>query len=98
MKTCPECKLINPPNAQRCDCGYDFDTAQIKESYLTERDKQTAMRHGTTAVGISLAVVAVRLIRTLFMHGMPATWQAVGAVVVILLGSVWLWKRRSSAH
>lgn len=21
---CPECGLINPENAQRCDCGYNF--------------------------------------------------------------------------
>jgi hypothetical protein len=21
---CPTCGLINPPTAQRCDCGYDF--------------------------------------------------------------------------
>jgi hypothetical protein len=24
MKTCPNCKLINPPEAVRCDCGYNF--------------------------------------------------------------------------
>ena len=23
-KSCPACGLINPPHAQRCDCGYDF--------------------------------------------------------------------------
>jgi hypothetical protein len=21
---CPVCGLLNPPNASRCDCGYDF--------------------------------------------------------------------------
>lgn len=21
---CPNCRLINPPEAERCDCGYDF--------------------------------------------------------------------------
>jgi hypothetical protein len=31
---CPRCKLINPPNAQRCDCGYDFPSQTVKESYL----------------------------------------------------------------
>ncbi len=25
MKECPECRLVNPDAAQRCDCGYDFD-------------------------------------------------------------------------
>ena len=37
---CPKCKLSNPPIAQRCDCGYDFETGEMKESYLTERDKE----------------------------------------------------------
>lgn len=31
---CPNCKLINPESALRCDCGYDFPTGKIKESYL----------------------------------------------------------------
>jgi uncharacterized membrane protein YhaH (DUF805 family) len=24
VNKCPRCGLINPPDAQRCDCGYDF--------------------------------------------------------------------------
>jgi uncharacterized membrane protein YhaH (DUF805 family) len=24
VNSCPQCGLINPPTAQRCDCGYDF--------------------------------------------------------------------------
>jgi hypothetical protein len=35
---CPRCKLINPPNAQRCDCGYDFPTQTVKDSYLDPKD------------------------------------------------------------
>lgn len=33
MKTCPRCKLVNPPDAARCDCGYDFQSGKIKTSY-----------------------------------------------------------------
>lgn len=28
MNTCPQCKLINPPDAVLCDCGYDFSTGK----------------------------------------------------------------------
>ncbi len=31
---CPNCSLLNPENAERCDCGYDFPTQTIKASYL----------------------------------------------------------------
>ena len=29
-KRCPNCKLINPPDAIRCDCGYDFATGFVE--------------------------------------------------------------------
>ncbi len=32
---CPRCALINPATAERCDCGYEFRTGQVLESYLT---------------------------------------------------------------
>ena len=31
---CPKCGLTNPDIAQRCDCGYDFPSGQMKSSYL----------------------------------------------------------------
>jgi hypothetical protein len=27
---CPNCGLLNPPDGQRCDCGYDFPTGVIE--------------------------------------------------------------------
>src|SRR5262245_54183428 len=34
-KDCPKCGLLNPPNAQRCDCGYDFDTGFGQNSRIS---------------------------------------------------------------
>ncbi|SRR5258705_4657146 len=34
---CPKCGLANPDTAQRCDCGYDFSSRTMKESYLVPR-------------------------------------------------------------
>ena len=31
---CPNCRLINPETAQRCDCGYDFERKTILEPYI----------------------------------------------------------------
>lgn len=29
---CPNCRLINPASAQRCDCGYDFCAGTLPEN------------------------------------------------------------------
>jgi hypothetical protein len=34
---CPNCKLINPPAALRCDCGYDFESKTVERSFLTSQ-------------------------------------------------------------
>ncbi len=31
---CPRCKLTNPESAQRCDCGYDFETKTVEKPYF----------------------------------------------------------------
>src|SRR5579864_7349110 len=33
---CPNCELINPPTARRCDCGYDFESRTIKTPYVRQ--------------------------------------------------------------
>lgn len=38
--TCPHCKLINPPSAIRCDCGYDFKLRSVEGSYLADRQNR----------------------------------------------------------
>ncbi len=39
VQDCPKCKLVNPPQAVRCDCGYDFAARRVVGSYLTEKDQ-----------------------------------------------------------
>jgi hypothetical protein len=35
---CPNCELENPPEALRCDCGYNFPSGTVKSPYLTPKD------------------------------------------------------------
>lgn len=44
---CPRCKLISPPIAARCDCGYDFETKTVKTSYLSPGRFERAERRRT---------------------------------------------------
>ena len=39
---CPRCKLISPATAQRCDCGYDFETKTVEKAFVTVGPK---MKH-----------------------------------------------------
>jgi len=50
---CPRCRLINPESALRCDCGYDFPTGTIKDSYITPSGKT---RSRLAYIGIALLV------------------------------------------
>lgn len=36
-KKCPKCGLWNSESALRCDCGYDFESGQMKTSYLNHK-------------------------------------------------------------
>ena len=36
VMNCPKCRLINLPEAIRCDCGYDFISGQMEHSYLPQ--------------------------------------------------------------
>jgi hypothetical protein len=33
---CPRCGLVNPPMAQRCDCGYDFLSSKVETPYFRQ--------------------------------------------------------------
>jgi len=43
----PQCRLINPDTALRCDCGYEFATRSVKTSYVSTASRMTAHMHQT---------------------------------------------------
>jgi hypothetical protein len=58
-KTCPECRLLNPDIATRCDCGFDFESGVMKESLLPAEGglNQKSFFSPLTTVDIGLAVL-----------------------------------------
>ena len=58
---CPRCGLVNPETAQRCDCGYDFISKSVQESYLlsTANTRSSKIAIGAQMVALVLAGAAV---------------------------------------
>src|SRR5262245_33960955 len=76
-KDCPKCGLLNPPSAQRCDCGYDFDRRQMERSYV--EPKQLRRPAAAFWAGGGLAMIGV------YLYGL-AVARLVGRV---FCGAVW---------
>ena len=77
---CPNCGLINPPTAQRCDCGYDFTSHTIKElpgrTAIPKTQGQQLAREYAVCCGIValllwiLAEIAGKFGETMFRTGL----------------------------
>jgi len=94
---CPNCRLVNPPAAERCDCGYDFATKSLKSSYLaTSRDASDLATEVVRALGrrdlmVGGAWLGFGILATIGSYAFAATqgdrsyFVASGAIVVGVL-------------
>lgn len=85
---CPHCGLFSPPEAARCDCGYDFASKTVKSSYVLAH---VVEKHGGEAkiveeasrtkirTGVSLLVLAAIVTGGSFLGGDVYFWA--GAVM-----------------
>jgi hypothetical protein len=61
------CRLVNPPSAARCDCGYDFATGIVRESFLSpseqarNRPRPINLRGSATAFAVGAVFVVLVL-------------------------------------
>lgn len=60
-KDCPKCRLVNPPSAQWCDCGYDFVTRTAEQSYLPTAGSRRP-DGGSRVVGYGCLILAPLLL------------------------------------
>jgi len=98
---CPNCKLVNPPNATRCDCGYDFQTRTIQQSYLTARDKRL-LRPGAGVAGVILGILFLVELMLRLTNAAVARHSLALAVLTIILVAVfvrfWVWNGNANLH
>jgi len=96
---CPRCKLVNPANAKRCDCGYDFQTHTIRQSYLTERDRRL-FRPSAGAAGVVVTILfLLEAILRLTSVAVARHSLALGVFTIILIAgfvSYWCWDKKEN--
>ncbi len=56
---CPHCGLLNPVDAIRCDCGYDFESATLKDSYLPVGSRNKRRRSWGREYAISCGIATL---------------------------------------
>jgi hypothetical protein len=96
MKDCPNCKLVNPDSALRCDCGYDFPSGSMESSYLTARDRRA--KAGAGAVGgvvAFLLLLRFAAVATTIGRGFLPTALAIG-LLALFVWAVVHWRKYSS--
>ncbi|MBX9626446.1 MAG: hypothetical protein K2X82_21780 [Gemmataceae bacterium] len=59
-KHCPKCSLLNPPDAQWCDCGYDFISRSVPGAVVLQQRHRRARRR----VGYALLALGGLLLLT----------------------------------
>ena len=93
---CPHCGLFNPPEALRCDCGYDFEAGVVLESYLRERKGGVGRLDGVAPHVLKLSP-ALALVTSAFAYlaagaldsgGATGTGGLGGVAVLLALASV----------
>ena len=58
---CPNCRLLNPPAAQACDCGYQFATGRVvkhgRAAFLSGSSRPSGSRGRSILAGASLVAL-----------------------------------------
>jgi len=61
---CLHCGLWNPPNALRCDCGFDFESLSIKPSYADNTTSTRALERAEK----NLPTIVVSVVVFIFVY------------------------------
>ena len=87
-KKCPHCGLYNYEIALRCDCGYDFQSGQIQQSYLSRGKPALQAERFPTFLPVTSHKSAMLFVQdklfTSFHGRIPRAQWWLGSVLIIL--------------
>ena len=83
---CPDCNLVNPPTAARCDCGYVFGPPTMHQADVSGRDRQH-LKKGIASVLKAGAGIAAGLVCLMApVTGVGILVSMVALIVAIIMG------------
>ena len=84
---CPQCGLISPSDAVRCDCGYDFQNQEMSESSTTLLEHRKFKRWSKVALASGIVCFVVT-----GMAGIPigsaGPFSAIHLLLFLLPGAI----------
>jgi drug/metabolite transporter (DMT)-like permease len=89
---CPKCGLVNPPEAQFCDCGYDVVAKRVDREHAP---KASGSPHGFFATyrylrlglgGFAAGTIGIILLVWELSEKQPETWNIIRALLLVLFG------------
>lgn len=111
MKLCPSCSNLSPPEAARCECGFEFSASETKESRTgPERTATSDPKRATSSDGTGqrtvFALLSIYMIATflwrMFVPGgeypMRPAWLITVSVDLLLVGILIRLKANLSAQ
>jgi cellulose synthase/poly-beta-1,6-N-acetylglucosamine synthase-like glycosyltransferase len=79
---CPKCGLLNPDIARRCDCGYDFVSGEIRQLYLSSKEKKHQIESKGEGFFSFRTMISTTLIRIIYVLGMIGL-TIIGIVIIV---------------
>jgi hypothetical protein len=93
---CPQCGLINPNTAQRCDCGFDFQCKEMRDPYLKAQPNCRAGKFDRLRFGLGCLICYFYALARYPKEG-PISAEILGGMTVaftIACVVAYLWKGR----
>lgn len=103
-KKCPNCRLVSPPEASTCDCGYDFAARTMGSSFLrTKPHRSQVISKGERPSLKKAAYLVLSALALVLVSVIPGITESLGPLLRVLGYCLWLvgtitWAQAKGQH